>query len=185
MDDTNLIQKITAPNAGMFTGKGTNSYLIGKKDITLVDPGPNIQSHLENIIEASSGNLKRIFVTHTHTDHSPGADPLAKRLGIPCYGNLVEHDFAMQDRTFKPDKLFTDGYVLETDHRLQREKKVIDAIKKLGKCGLTRLLISVYSDVNPKLLPIAKWSLESHLVKLIDDGVVIRKQNRYSLTEIN
>ena len=38
MDDTNLIQKITAPNAGMFTGKGTNSYLIGKKDITLVDP---------------------------------------------------------------------------------------------------------------------------------------------------
>ena len=271
MDDTDLIQKITAPNAGMFTGKGTNSYLIGKKDITLVDPGPNIQSHLENIIEASSGNLKRIFVTHTHTDHSPGADPLAKRLGIPCYGNLVEHDFAMQDRTFKPDKLFTDGYVLETeeytleaiytpghasnhfcflvreqqcllsgdhimdgstvviapndgsmkdyldsleklftydiqsiapghgnlinnpqeviqwtiDHRLQREKKVIDALKKLGKCGLTRLLISVYSDVNPKLLPIAKWSLESHLVKLIDDGVVIRKQNRYSLTEIN
>ena len=78
MDDTDLIQKITAPNAGMFTGKGTNSYLIGKKDITLVDPGPNIQSHLENIIEASSGNLKRIFVTHTHTDHSPGADPLAK-----------------------------------------------------------------------------------------------------------
>ena len=43
-------------------------------------------------------------MTHTHTDHSPGADPLAKRLGIPCYGNLVEHDFAMQDRTFKPDK---------------------------------------------------------------------------------
>ena len=105
MDDTNLIQKITAPNAGMFTGKGTNSYLIGKKDITLVDPGFKYSIALrKNIIEEASGNLKRIFVTHTHTDHSPGADPLAKRLGIPCYGNLVEHDFAMQDRTFKPDK---------------------------------------------------------------------------------
>ena len=37
-----LIQKITASNGGVFTGQGTNTYLIGKKDITLVDPGPNI-----------------------------------------------------------------------------------------------------------------------------------------------
>ena len=40
-----LIKKITAPNGGVFTGQGTNSYLIGKDDITLIDPGPNTVSY--------------------------------------------------------------------------------------------------------------------------------------------
>ena len=45
-----LLKKITAPNGGVFTGKGTNTYLIGKDEITVVDPGPNIPEHIENII---------------------------------------------------------------------------------------------------------------------------------------
>ena len=44
-----LIKKITANNGGIFTGKGTNTYLIGKEDITLIDPGPNIPEHLSLI----------------------------------------------------------------------------------------------------------------------------------------
>ena len=55
-----LIQKITAPNGGVFTGQGTNTYLIGKKDITLVDPGPNIPEHIEEILKMGSGKIKRI-----------------------------------------------------------------------------------------------------------------------------
>ena len=47
-----LVQKITAPNGGVFTGQGTNTYLIGKKDITLIDPGPNIPEHIEEILKA-------------------------------------------------------------------------------------------------------------------------------------
>ena len=57
-----LIQKITASNGGVFTGQGTNTYLIGKKDITLVDPGPNIPEHIEEILRAGSGKIKRILV---------------------------------------------------------------------------------------------------------------------------
>ena len=76
MDD--LIKKITAPNGGMFTGQGTNSYLIGKDDITLIDPGPNISEHIEAILEEGNNKIKRILVTHTHTDHSPAALIISK-----------------------------------------------------------------------------------------------------------
>ena len=47
-----LIKKITAPNPGVFTGGGTNTYLIGKEDLTLIDPGPNIKEHIDEIIRA-------------------------------------------------------------------------------------------------------------------------------------
>ncbi|MEL1235011.1 MAG: MBL fold metallo-hydrolase, partial [Candidatus Neomarinimicrobiota bacterium] len=85
----NLIKKITAPNPSVFTGKGTNTYLIGKDDISVIDPGPNIPKHIEEIIKLGNGNIKRIIVTHTHTDHSPAALPLSKKLNIPMYGKLV------------------------------------------------------------------------------------------------
>ena len=78
MERDNLLKKITSPNGGIFTGAGTNSYLIGEKDITLVDPGPNIPSHLDKLVEIADSNIKRILVTHTHMDHSPGAKPLAE-----------------------------------------------------------------------------------------------------------
>ena len=71
-----LIQKITAPNASMFTGGGTNTYLIGKEEITIVDPGPNIESHINEIANAVGEKATRILVTHTHRDHSPGVRPL-------------------------------------------------------------------------------------------------------------
>ena len=46
-----LVTKITAPNPGIFTGGGTNTYLIGREDVTLVDPGPNISEHIDEIIK--------------------------------------------------------------------------------------------------------------------------------------
>ena len=90
MERDNLLKKITSPNGGIFTGAGTNSYLIGKKDITLVDPGPNIPKHLDKLVEKADNNIKRILVTHTHMDHSPGAKPLAERLSIPAMENWLK-----------------------------------------------------------------------------------------------
>ena len=57
-----LITKLTAPNPGVFTGGGTNTYFIGKDDLTLVDPGPNISEHLDEIIKVGDGKIKRIFL---------------------------------------------------------------------------------------------------------------------------
>ena len=126
MERDNLLKKITSPNGGIFTGAGTNSYLIGKKDITLVDPGPNISKHLDKLVEKADNNIKRILVTHTHMDHSPGAKPLAERLSIPCYGKLVENDFSIQDESFKPD------FILSEDEHIETEEYTIKPIHTPG-----------------------------------------------------
>ena len=109
------IQRITASNGSVFTGPGTNSYLIGTDDITLVDPGPKIDAHLSNLLELGKNKIKRILVTHTHPDHSPGAKVLADKLKIPMMGRLVAKDDSRQDRTFKPDQVLNHGDIIKTD----------------------------------------------------------------------
>ena len=56
------------------------------------------------------------------------------------------------------------------DHRLERERKVIAKLKLCSSVTSKDLVISVYDDVDPKLHPIAIWSLEAHLYKLLEDG---------------
>ena len=110
-----LIKKITAPNGGVFTGQGTNTYLIGNEDITLIDPGPNISEHIEAILEEGKGKIKRILVTHTHTDHSPAALPISKKLDIPMFGRLIDRESEWEDETFIPDTVLNHGDVISTD----------------------------------------------------------------------
>ena len=109
-----IIQKITASNGGVFTGPGTNSYLIGTEDITLVDPGPKIDAHLSNLLKLGNNKIKRILVTHTHPDHSPGAKVLGDKLNVPLMGRLVAKDDSRQDRTFKPDQTLSHGDTIKT-----------------------------------------------------------------------
>ena len=68
-----LVRRITAGNSSVFTGPGTNTYLVGKEEITVIDPGPAMPEHIENIAKACGDDIKQILVTHTHPDHSPGA----------------------------------------------------------------------------------------------------------------
>ena len=100
-----LIRKITANNGGVFTGNGTNTYLIGDEDITLIDPGPNNAEHIKKILLMGEDKIKRILVTHTHTDHSPAALPISKKLNVPMFGRLIDRDSEWEDKTFLP-KLF-------------------------------------------------------------------------------
>ena len=111
----NLLKKITAPNGGIFTGQGTNTYLIGKEDQTLVDPGPNISEHIGEIIHQGEGKIRRILVTHTHKDHSPAALPISKKLGIPMFGRLVDGDSEWEDETFLPDVVLGHEDIVETN----------------------------------------------------------------------
>ena len=110
-----LIKKITANNGGIFTGKGTNTYLIGKEDITLIDPGPNIPEHIDKILSVGKNKIKRILVTHTHTDHSPAALPISKKLNIPMFGRLVDRESQWEDETFIPDNVLSHGDEISTD----------------------------------------------------------------------
>lgn len=113
------VRRIVAPNPSMMTGPGTNTYLVGENEIAVIDPGPAIAEHIENIIEKSNGYIRWILATHTHPDHSPAVASLAEAtraevLGIPA------PDGQHQDKTFSPTSILRDGDVLETaEYRLE------------------------------------------------------------------
>ena len=139
-----LIKKITANNGGVFTGNGTNTYLIGSDDITLIDPGPNDAEHIEKILSLGGDKIKRILVTHTHKDHSPAALPISKELNIPMFGRLVDRDSEWEDETFVPDTVLNHGdtistneYSLETIHTPGHASNHLCFYMKDIKCLLT------------------------------------------------
>jgi glyoxylase-like metal-dependent hydrolase (beta-lactamase superfamily II) len=96
------IRSITAPNPGPFTLDGTKTYLVG--DHVVIDPGPNIESHVEAIRAAMPG-LTTILITHRHGDHAPAALPLshATRARIVAPRNVLE----------ETDEIISGGEVVE------------------------------------------------------------------------
>jgi len=261
---TPLVRRITAGNPGMFTGPGTNTYLIGDEEVTVIDPGPALHEHIEAIIQASA-NIKQILLTHTHPDHSPGARLLQDNIGVPVFA-LITESSKDQDITFTPERILIDGEIIANEyysievihtpghasnhlcyllkdekllftgdhimdgstvviappdgsmqdyidslaklkeydlnkiapghgelidepyavvdwiikHRFERESKVIDVLKQHNSGDLNTLVKDIYADVDSMLHPVAKWSLESHLIKLMDEGVVTRKNDKFS-----
>ncbi len=108
-----LVRRVTAPNPGMMTGPGTNSYIIGRDDLALIDPGPESASHLAVLLEAVQDRLRWILCTHTHLDHSPGALALRAATGAEVFGFPVTPDDGRQDRTFVPDQVLGDGDIVD------------------------------------------------------------------------
>ena len=97
--------RITAPNAGVMTGPGTNTYLVGDPETnrwTVIDPGPDDAAHLEAVQRAAPGPIERILVTHTHPDHSLGAARLADATRVPVLGQRPHHP-EHQDASFAPN----------------------------------------------------------------------------------
>jgi glyoxylase-like metal-dependent hydrolase (beta-lactamase superfamily II) len=105
LDD--LVTRIIAPNAGMMTGAGTNTYLVGTTELIVIDPGPDDESHIRAIVAAAAGRIRWILCTHTHFDHSPAAARLQALTGAPV-GAMVaprtDHDFELQ-----VDRVLADG----------------------------------------------------------------------------
>ena len=260
---TPLVRRITAGNSGIFTGPGTNTYLIGNDEVTVIDPGPALPAHIEAITQTSS-HIKQILLTHTHPDHSPGTKLLQDKIGVPVFA-LITESSKDQDTTFTPERILSDGetltskdytievihtprhasnhlcYLLKQEkllftgdhimdgstvvisppdgnmqeyidsllklkkydlnkiapghgelmddpyatvewivqHRMERELKVIKTLQLQNSGDLDTLVRDVYSDVDAILHPIAKWSLEAHLIKLINDGVVKRTNDKF------
>lgn len=107
------VRRILAPNPSMMTGPGTNTYLFGEAEIAVLDPGPAIPGHIENILVQSIGYVRWIVVTHTHPDHSPGASLLAAKTGAEVLGMAAPAGLH-QDHTFTPDRQLADGDALVT-----------------------------------------------------------------------
>jgi glyoxylase-like metal-dependent hydrolase (beta-lactamase superfamily II) len=210
--------------------------------------------------------IKRILVTHTHTDHSPAALPISKVLDVPMYGRLIDGESSWEDETFIPDVILNDADIIKTDeytlevihtpghasnhlcflikelnclitgdhimegstvvigppdgnmadyleslnklfkykinclapghgnfmyepkkviesiirHRLSREAKVLRRLEDVGDIDLESLTAIVYDDVPEQLHPIAKFSLEAHLLKLLKEGVIKKDNNNFA-----
>ncbi len=102
------VRRIVAPNAGLMTGPGTNTYLIGRSEVAVLDPGPDDTRHLDAILTACGSLIRWIVVTHTHPDHSPLAKRLAERTGAQVIG-LPPPDDGRQDTSFTSQHLPGDG----------------------------------------------------------------------------
>ena len=83
-----MIERVLAPNPGIYTGPGTNTYLLRSRgEVLVLDPGPVIEEHAAAIVAAIGEDTPvGVVVTHTHPDHAPMANPLAATLDVPVYG---------------------------------------------------------------------------------------------------
>jgi glyoxylase-like metal-dependent hydrolase (beta-lactamase superfamily II) len=252
------VRRLLAPNPSMMTGPGTNTYLFGVAEIAVIDPGPEIDAHIDRIIEAAGAPVRWVLATHTHPDHSPGVAALAARTGAEVLGRPApEH--GPQDRSFSPTRVLADGDTLVTaeftleavhtpghasnhlcyrhaatnwlvtgdqvidgstvvinppdgdmkdyieslrrlramncdallpghgdrigdperaidriiEHRLLRERRVLDAVTRHPRLTPHELVPHVYQDVSPHLFPLAERSLLAHLLKLEKDAAVV------------
>lgn len=106
-----LVRRLVAPNPGPMTGPGTNSYLIGHDSIAILDPGPALTPHIDQLIAAADGKAAVVVCTHTHPDHSPAAAIIARELAIPMAGAVTADD-QHQDLTFVPDQVLRHDQLL-------------------------------------------------------------------------
>lgn len=109
------LARLTAPNPGVMTGPGTNSYIVGDPDTgyLVIDPGPDDPEHQQRLWRATNGDIRLIVCTHSHADHSPGARPLQAlcRTKPPVLG-LPSAPTARAASQFTPDRALADGEVL-------------------------------------------------------------------------
>lgn len=125
---TPLVRRVLAPNPSPLTGPGTNSYLIGRGEVTLLDPGPDMDAHLKALLAAltTGEKITRILLTHAHIDHSALISRLKAATGaeVWAYGSAADGanpTFAKltglgggegSDHNFQPDHLLADGETL-------------------------------------------------------------------------
>jgi glyoxylase-like metal-dependent hydrolase (beta-lactamase superfamily II) len=114
---TPRVRRVLAANPSPFTYTGTQTYIVGTREVAVIDPGPAEPDHIDGILRATEGEkIVAIVCTHTHRDHSPAAAPLAAETGAEIVGcaPLVLDDSgpradAAFDRTYAPDRVLVDG----------------------------------------------------------------------------
>jgi hydroxyacylglutathione hydrolase len=82
------VRRVTCRNPSPMTFSGTRSYIVGRGEVALIDPGPDNRAHLAAIAGAlePGERIAHILVTHSHVDHSPGAGAIAEATGAPVHG---------------------------------------------------------------------------------------------------
>ena len=119
------IARLLAPNPSAFTFTGTQTYLVGRNEVAVIDPGPDIPDHVNALVAAIGGRkVAAILCTHTHRDHSPAARALAERTGAPIIGcaplaleTVGPRADAAFDGDYQPERVLADGEGIDVDGR--------------------------------------------------------------------
>jgi glyoxylase-like metal-dependent hydrolase (beta-lactamase superfamily II) len=119
------IRRIVARNPGPFTYHGTGTYVIGRGNVAVVDPGPDLVEHVDALLSALAGErITHQIITHTHLDHSPASRLVQERTGARTYGfgphaqGRFERGATVEaggDLRFSPDVTLRHGDVIEGD----------------------------------------------------------------------
>lgn len=122
------VARLTVNNPSAFTFHGTNSYIVGKDTLAIIDPGPDNDAHLEALIRAVAGRpVSHIFISHTHRDHSPlaarlkaltGAQTVAEGPHRPARPLRIGEEARLDasgDTDFVPDLVVGDDSVIDGD----------------------------------------------------------------------
>ncbi|MCB1475748.1 MAG: MBL fold metallo-hydrolase [Rhodobiaceae bacterium] len=118
------VRRLIANNPSPFTYQGTNTYIVGRGEVAIIDPGPDDTAHLEALLEETKGEqIKAIIVTHTHGDHATLVNPLKARTGAPIIGcapyvpstkSLVASGMdSSHSRDYVPERILVDNETLE------------------------------------------------------------------------
>ena len=129
-----LIRRITAPNPSLYTFKGTGTYIIGRGDVAVIDPGPNMSTHHDAIItELGDEKITHILVTHNHKDHSPCARPLASSSGAKIYAFDVGNQlYSAEEAEEGLDKDFFPDVILKNNDEIKSNNWTIDVVHTPG-----------------------------------------------------
>jgi len=130
------VVRLVANNPSPFTFKGTNTYLVGRDSLAVIDPGPDDPAHHGAILKAASGRpITHILVTHTHRDHVDGLERLVESTGARTCGfgspmlaprgslasspsgeDFVKGDFVPDLRLGHGSRIAGEGWTLEALH---------------------------------------------------------------------
>ena len=100
-----LVRRVVCNNPGPFTYKGTSTFIVGHGRVAVIDPGPAYGPHIDALMAAigPEESIAAIMITHTHPDHSLGAEDLHAENLIAVRGGPVVVDAEMMAQPDRPD----------------------------------------------------------------------------------
>ncbi len=156
-----LIRRVECRNPGPFTFKGTGTYLIGRGQVAVIDPGPVVDKHLQAVLDALGPDeaITHIVITHTHSDHSPGAAWIKERTGAQTYGFGPHGQVGPNDPNDKVD--FSAYFSAEEKERYDKEYEDLDPALKREGPDLTFVPDHKLDDNDELAAEDANWRLQA------------------------
>jgi glyoxylase-like metal-dependent hydrolase (beta-lactamase superfamily II) len=129
-----LVRRLLAPNPSPFTYTGTQTFIVGRGEVAVIDPGPDLAEHVAALLAALEGErVAWILCTHTHRDHSPASRALAAATGAPvagCAPLVLDDKGPRADAAFDPD--YAPSRVLAEGERVGGEGWTLEAVHTPG-----------------------------------------------------